>query len=144
MTKTGNPFLDFDVTKMMSEVKIPGVEMEGLMASYRKNIEAVTKANQLAAEGMQAVMRRQAEIVRQSMEEAQVVVKEALANTSPEEKVAKEADLMKAAFEKALGNMTELAEMAAKSNKEAAEVISGRMLESLEEVKAMAEKLKTK
>ena len=58
MASNPNPFLDFDVTRMMSDFRVPGFDTEALMAAQRRNIEALTKANQLAAEGMQAVMRR--------------------------------------------------------------------------------------
>ena len=56
----------------------------------------------------------------------------------------KQADLVKLAFEKALSNARELAELVAKSNSEAAEVINKRVSESLEEVKAVVTKAKVK
>ncbi|WP_445680620.1 phasin family protein [Radicibacter daui] len=142
MTAT-NPFLDIDFTKLMADFKVPGVDMNALVTAQRKNIEALTQANQLAFEGVQAVLRRQTEIFRQTMEEANVMLRELMAASAPEEKVAKETELLKAAFEKALGNMTELAEMVSKSNKEAADVISKRVVASLDEVKTLVTKLKT-
>lgn len=129
------PFMDMDLTKMMADFKVPGVDVEALLASQRKNIEAVTAANQLAIEGMQAVLRRQAEIMRQTMEEATSMFTEAMSVGAPEDKVAKQADLIKTAFEKTLANMREMAEMVAKSNTEAAEVLSKRVSESLDELK---------
>ena len=57
------PFLENDFSKMFSEFKIPGFDMQALVATQRRNIEAVTAANQLAVEGVQAVMRRQTEII---------------------------------------------------------------------------------
>src|SRR5690606_5818899 len=66
--KTGNPFFNVDFSKVLSDVQVPGVDIDAILASQRKNIEAVTAANQLAIEGMQAVLRRQAEILRQSLE----------------------------------------------------------------------------
>ena len=64
-----NPFANmdpskFDLTKMMSEFKLPGIDMETLMETQRKNIEAVTQANKVAVEGMQAIAKRQAEMLR--------------------------------------------------------------------------------
>jgi len=132
---SGNPFLEFDISKTLSDFKVPGMDVEAMMAAQRKNIEAITAANQLAMEGMQAVIRRQAEILRASMEEASGYVNQVIAAGTPEEKAAKQAELMKAAFEKALSNARELAELLAKSNSEAAEVISKRVSESLDELK---------
>jgi phasin family protein len=142
------PFFDIDVTKLMdiskltADYKLPGVDMDQLLVAQRKNIEALTAANQLAFEGMQAVLRRQTEILRQSMEQASSMVTELMATGAPEDKVAKNAELAKVAFEKALANMRELAEMVAKSNAEAAEVISKRVSESLDELKVAVQKAK--
>lgn len=120
MAKT-NPFFDVDVSKfadvskLMSEFKLPGVDVESVLASQQKNIQALTAANQLAFEGFQAVARRQSEIVRQTFEQTSAIVTELMAAGSPEDKVAKQADLVKLAFEKALSNARELAELVAKS-----------------------------
>ena len=65
-----NPFLEMDVTKLMGEFKVPGVDLDKMADAQRKNVEALTSANQLAAEGFQAVARRQAEILRQTLETA--------------------------------------------------------------------------
>lgn len=139
---TGNPFFDVDVSKFLGDLKVPGIDVESILASQRKNIEAVTAANQLALEGFQAVLRRQAEILRQSVESASSIVSEVIAAGTPEEKAAKQAELAKVAFEKALANAKELSELVAKSNSEAAEVLSKRVSESLEEVKAALAKRK--
>ena len=139
---SGNPFLEFDVSKVLGDFKMPGVDFDAIMASQRKNIEAVTAANQLAIEGLQAVLRRQAEIVRASVEEAGTYVNQVVAAGSPEEKAAKQAELVKIAFEKSLSNIKELAELVAKSNTEAADVLSKRVSESLDEVKTAIAKAK--
>lgn len=139
---TGNPFFDMDLTKMLSEYKVPGVDMDSILASQRKNIEAVTAANQLAMEGLQAVIRRQAEIMRQSLEESSAMLNEVMAAGSPEDKAAKQADVIKSAFERALANSRELAELLAKSNTEAAEVLNKRFSDSLDELKLAIAKSK--
>ncbi|WP_158044032.1 phasin family protein [Skermanella pratensis] len=147
MAKT-NPFFDVDVSKftdvskLMSEFKLPGVDVESALAAQQKNIQALTAANQLAFEGFQAVARRQSEILRQTIEQTTSIVSELLAAGSPEEKVAKQADLVKVAFEKALANTRELAELVTKSNSEAADVINKRVSESLEELKSAVAKAK--
>ena len=133
---TAYPFFEMDISKVLSEFKLPGVDVDAILASQRKNIEAVTAANQLAIEGFQAVVRRQASILRQTLEETGTILTEALSAGSPEDKAAKQAELVKTAFEKALANMKELAELVAKSNTEAANVISNRVSESLEELKS--------
>ena len=39
-----NPFLENDFTKIFSEFKIPGFDMQALVATQRRNIEAVSHA----------------------------------------------------------------------------------------------------
>ncbi|GAB5389285.1 MAG: phasin family protein [Alphaproteobacteria bacterium] len=133
------PFFQADVTKLMGEYKVPGMNVDALLQAQQRNIEAVTKANQLAFEGLQAVVTRQTEILKGVMEESSDTLNKLVAEGTPEEKVAQQADLVKDALEKALGNIKELSELVAKSNTEAAEVLSTRVSESLEEVKAAIE-----
>ena len=153
MAKPGNPFGDFDFTKMMDpskfmdptklmgEFKLSGVDMEKVVASQRRNLEALTAANQLAVEGMQAIARRQAEIFRQVMEEGSAAMKDVMGAGSPEDKAARQTELTKEAFKRAIGNMRELAEMVAKSQNEAFEVINKRVTDSLDELRdTMAKK----
>lgn len=136
-----NPFFDVDVTKVMADFRIPGFDIEALLAAQRRNIEAVTAANQLAVEGVQAVLRRQAEILRVTVEETSSVISDILAAGSPEEKVSKQAELVKTAFEKALAHLKELSEMIAKSNGEAADILNKRVSEGLDEVKLAVAKI---
>ncbi|HEV7369851.1 phasin family protein [Arenibaculum sp.] len=130
----------FDISKFAGEFKVPGIDVDQMLAAQRKNVEALTAAQQLAFEGLQAVFRRQGEIVRQSVEQTGTIMTELLAPGAPEEKVAKNAELTKAAFEKALSNAKELSELVAKSNAEAANVLNKRFTESLDELKTAVQK----
>ena len=89
---------------------------------------------------MQAVATRQTEILRQTMDELSKMMSDMMSAGTPEDRMAKQAELTKAAFEKSLANMKEIAEMIAKSNSEAADVITQRVSATLEEIKSMAVK----
>ena len=131
----------FDMTKMLGDVKIPGFDMQAVMDAQRKNIEALTAANQAAVQGMQAVAQRQAEILSQAMNEVQSVAQQlASSANNPQEMTAKQTELARKAFEQALANMRELAEMVSKSNTEAFAIINKRVTESLQELKALVAK----
>jgi phasin family protein len=129
------PFPETDFTKIFSEFRVPGFDAEALMAAQRRNIEAVTTANQLAIEGVQAVVRRQTEILRQMVEESSSSLRELVSTGAPEKKIAQQTDIVKASFEKTLANLRELTEMIAKSNTEAADILAKRVGESLTELK---------
>jgi phasin family protein len=138
-TATKNGF--FDVTKAMADFKVPDIDVEAVVAYQRKNIEALTQANQLAVEGVQAVFRRQAEIARTAIEEFSSMFRDFLQPAgSPEDKIAKHAEYSKAALEKGLANARELTELATKANTEAFNVINKRVTETLDEVRNYAKK----
>lgn len=130
-----NPFKDMDVTKMMGEMKFPVVGFETMVETQRKNIEALTAANQTAFEGVQALFQRQAELVRTSVEEMTKATTDLWSAASPEEKAAKQADLVKKSYEGAIANLREAIDMLAKSNGSAADMINKRVGESLDELK---------
>ena len=115
-------------------------DVEGFVASQRKNVEALTAANQLAFEGVQALVRRQAEIVRENVEELTKITRELTAAGSPEDKLAKQTQLAKEAFENALGHVRELTGLVQKSSSQAVDVLSKRVADNLDEVKAAISK----
>jgi phasin family protein len=120
------PFFDF--TKLMSQFRLPGVDFAALVDRERKNIEALAKANRIAFEGWQRLVRRQAEILQETM-------KEVVANAGQQDAIKKRADLAKEGFEKALANMRELAEITTQSQKEAFDVIRKRIEENVEGIR---------
>lgn len=128
----------FDLTKMMGDVKIPGFDMQAIMDAQRKNIEALNAANQAAVQGMQAVAQRQAEILSQTINEVSTIAQQlANASTNPQELTTKQAEIARKAFEQALANARELAEIVSKSNTEAFAIINKRVTESLQELKSL-------
>lgn len=134
-TKQADQLFDFDISKYLGDFKVPGVDFETLVSSQRKNIDALTQANKLAYEGLQAVVKRQGEILRQTMDEVAQISKEITEPGSPQDKVAKQADVFKEAFERSLANLRELSEMITKANSEAFELLNKRFTQNLEEVR---------
>ncbi|MDO8607070.1 MAG: phasin family protein [Phaeospirillum sp.] len=138
--KQSEQVFDFDVSKYLGDFKVPGVDVEIIVASQRKNIEALTQANKMAFEGLQNVVKRQAEILRQTMDEAAQVAKDFAEPGSPQDKAAKQAEFAKDAFERALGNARELAEMITKANSEAFDLLNKRFTQSLDEARDVFQK----
>jgi phasin family protein len=121
---TGGPTPAFDFSKMLQQFKIPGVDFSSIVERERKNIEALAEANRIAFEGWQNLVRRQSEILQDSM-------KRAVEESRNQNALKNGAELARSAFETALGNMRELAEMAAKSQRDAFEVIRKRVEENM-------------
>lgn len=136
---------DFDPTKMveefssaMKQFRLPGVNIESVVDSQKKNLEALTSANRVAFEGLQAVAKRQAEILQETMNEASKAVDSVSKAGSPPEMAAKQLEIAKQAFDKAIGNMRELAEMVSKANEAAANTVNGRISATFDEIKELA------
>lgn len=131
-------FFDYDVTKAFAGFTLPAFNVEALMTSQRKNVEALTQANQLAIEGVQALARRQVEIAREALDEAPALFRELSQPGVPQERFAKNAELAKATFEKSLATAKELTELMTKANAEAFNVLTKRFTESFEEIREVA------
>ena len=149
MVNPANPFGAFDPQSMFDPEKLAAamrgqglgaVDMGAVVEAQRRNLEALAQANQVAADGMRALAERQAEILRQGMEQAASAMRELMSAGSPEDKAARQAEIAKGAFERAISNARELAEMTTRAQGEANEVIARRMAASMEEFKAMVGK----
>jgi phasin family protein len=141
-SKLGQAFPGFaEFTNMLSRMQLPAMpDMDAVLASYRKNMETLGEANRVAMEGAQAVARRNMEIMRQSMSDLTEAMK-ALANAdAPQAKAAKQAELAKTAYERAVANMKEISDLIQKSNSEALALLNQRFAEAMEEVKALVSK----
>src|SRR5580658_1923695 len=130
-----------DFTKLFSELKMPAMpDMEAFIAANRRNIETFTAANRVAMEGAQAIARRNMEIMQQSMAELTDGMKALATVEGPQAKAAKQAEMLKLAYERAVANMQEMRDLIQQSNAEALALINQRFVEAMDEVKALAEK----
>ena len=101
-------FFDFDVTKMMTDFRFRPFDVEALMACQRRNIEALSQANQLAVEGVQAVARRQIEIARQAVEDMSVLFRDLTQPVSTEDRIVKNTEYAKQMLEKSVNHGREI------------------------------------
>ncbi len=155
--KTGYPFWDFDVTKIMAQFdpakaagefvkmagryQVPGLDVDALLKAQGRNLEALNAANQAVAEGARAFAKRQAEIVQQNLDAAKGAFDQLGKAGTPQEAAAKQAEIAKDAFARAVKNAQELTDLATKSNAKAAQAITGRIAEGLDEINGLAGKL---
>ncbi|WP_426956577.1 phasin family protein [Muricoccus radiodurans] len=131
---------EMDPMRMLSEMRLPVLDLESLAAAQRRNLEALSAANRVALEGAQAVAKRHMEILQQSMSEMTEAVRGVSAGGDPQSQAAKQADLLKSTYERAVSNMKELADLIQKSNAEALTVLNRRFAEAMDEVRTMVAK----
>ncbi|CAN7740880.1 TIGR01841 family phasin [Variovorax sp. LjRoot130] len=127
-----NPF--GDMKKMLEQLKMPGVDMTAIVEARRKDVEALVEANKAAYESMQAMVRKQSEMMAEAMQVMQEVAKGA---TSGGIDPAKQTEVVRSAFEKTIADMKELAEMARRSQSDAMAHITQRAAEHVDEIKKM-------
>jgi len=140
MTKTAEQFLNpskiaEDLVSKLKSFAMTGVDVETVMATQRKNIEALAVASRSALDGAHAVGKRQAEILQETMSQTAQSMETLVKAGSPLDIAAQQVDLARKGFEKALGNMRELAEMVSKAQHGAVGAISDRVTQSLNELK---------
>ena len=129
-----------NVTKAFGDFRLPGLDVDALVAAQRKNLEALTHASQLAVEGIRTLAQRQIQIAQQAFAEASAVVREWTQPGAPEERLAKNGEAAKHAFERGLANARELTELTAKASADVFSVIARRVSESFDEVRLYAKK----
>jgi len=131
-------FFDFDVTKMMADFRFRPFDVEALMACQRRNLEALTQANQLTVEAVQAVARRQIEIARQAIEDMSTLLRDLAQPASTDDRIAKNTEYAKQVLEKSVSNGREITLLATKAGTEAADVLHRRACAGLDEIRDFA------
>ncbi len=129
-----------DFWKSFTDFKAPVMDVNSIINTQRRNIEAFSAANQVFAEGVQAATKRQAEAIRENVESAIAATKDILTSNSPESNTTKQMSLVKDWYESSIETAREVAEMVSKSSNEALELISKRANESWEEFSKTAKK----
>lgn len=131
-----------DVTKgseqllnLIAGLKVPGVNMDALVASQRDNLEALSTANRAALDGMKVVGEWQMKLLQETVQELRTAVDALAKSGSPQDVVAAEVELARKAFEKAVGEMRELAGIVVKANQQATTAILQRIPASLNEIR---------
>jgi phasin family protein len=129
--------------KLFADMKLPAMpDMEAFVTASRRNMETVTAANRVALEGAQAVARRHVEILQQNMADLTEAVRAISTVEGPQAKAAKQAELLKQAYERAVSNMKEIGDLITHSNAEAVKLLNTRFAEAMDEIKVLAEKSK--
>jgi phasin family protein len=118
--------------------KLSGFDVTTVLDIQRRNVEALTAANQTIAQGLQTVVRRQGEIARQSAKQFQDLLSVKPSSTSVEETLVKQIDVAKTSYEKTVADARELGDLVTKVGSETIDILSRRVVASLDEVKAAA------
>lgn len=131
---TFSPFMDF--TKFMPTGALPAFDMAAVAEAQRRNAEVFTQMSQRTMEAMQGMMRRQGEMVRETWQETSSMLGEVASAGTPEEKVACQTAMAKAAMEKCVSNGREMAEMVTRTNMDAVEALTQCLTSCMESMQS--------
>ena len=134
MTDKTQPF--GDVTAMMAQFKMPGIDMAAIVEARRKDIESLVAANTAAFESMQAMARKQTEMLTEAMQDMQRAAK-GIAGGKGAADMGSQGEAVRKGFEKTLANMKELADMARHAQTDAMARITERATHQMKDMKAL-------
>ncbi len=121
------------------------LDINQLFSTQRRNVEAISAANQVMVEGVQAGYRRQAEVLRDNVEQVLKASREVFqAGSSPENSLNRQAEYVRSIFESNINSLREVTETLTKSGFEALDVLNKRAAESLDEISSATGKAATK
>ena len=129
-----------DLRRLLEGLKLPGIDVQGLLESRGKDVEALLAANRKAMEGYQELARKQAELLAEAMRELQDGAREVLSPAAAPETLSRAATRAQKAFTQALADMRTLAEMAASSHQEVMSIVNQRIADGLRELRASLSK----
>ena len=125
-------FIDI-IRQFALDIGLPSVDVEKLVATHRKNFEALTQTAQLTTEGLKSVAAKQKETIEAAFGEALAMARSVSLGGDPKQYVAKHAEAVNRAFDTALGNTRSIAEHIQKTNADSFKIVANRITESIAE-----------
>ncbi len=117
--------------------KMPNVDMNAIMDSYKKNLEVLGLINKMSIEVCNGITKLQSAFIKQMITDMGSIWEK---TTKPSEMVAKFNEVTRDTVAKAVGNSKQISEMIVSTNKELSEAITKRMKDSMEEAKNIVNK----
>jgi len=127
-------FPGFEPGKALGGLPLPNLDVETMAAAQRKNVEALTAVCQLAFDCVQASAQRQAALIRDTAEEMIESFRALNASDTPQNQAASQMAVGRHALERGMSSLRELAELVAKTNTEAFDILNRRASASLKEI----------
>lgn len=119
------------VRKFGSDLGLPKVDVDQLIDANRKNLDALDRSTKVVAEGARSLVDKQREIVEGVLTEAAAMARDFKPTGDPEQIVTKQTEFARKAFESAVQNSRDVAELATKTTSDATAIIRDRLRDSL-------------
>jgi phasin family protein len=112
------------------------VDADKVLAAQQRNIDAFANASQIVVDGAKALAQRQSEIVQSSVDQWMAAGQGAFSLKPGEFAPADQATKVKTAYETAVANSKEMAEITMKAQSEAAAVLTKCFMANVDDLKA--------
>jgi len=127
-----------DWTKIFGQFNTPTVDMNQMIAQFRRDAEALTGAVQILNESTQKNLRDFANLARSNAEHVLKASKEIMNHSSPENAASKQADFAKSYIEYNVNGVREIFETSSKATQEAFDVLTKRAAEKVKDFSDVA------
>jgi phasin family protein len=114
---------------------VPKLDVDKLIETQRKNIDALGQSAKAAAGGAQSVAQKQREVLEASLREASTLMRGFQPLGNPQETLSAQTEFARKVFEIAVHGAQETAEMTGKSTTEVVGIIRDRLKESWDEIR---------
>jgi phasin family protein len=131
------PFVNADLTRAWSNLKLPSLKIGELLEVHRKNASALTNASQVVFEGVATLAQRQGELLKTTVNDCSKVTRDVLAGASFEDRATKQADAARHIYISSLACFQELSDIAVKANVTAVDILNARVSEAFDEFRVM-------
>lgn len=122
----------------MKPLPFPMFDADRMIATQQRNLDALASASQIVVDGVKAIAQRQSEMMQFSVDQW-VAAGQGVLNGKPTEfKPADQIAAAKSAYETAVNNTRELAEIAMKAQSEAIDVLTKCVMANIDDLKSLA------
>jgi phasin family protein len=122
--------------KFGSDLGLPKLNVDELLQTQKKNIDALGQSAKVAAQGAQSVAHKQREVLEAGLREAAALAREYKPFGKVHENIALQTEFARKVFEIAVQGAQESASTARQSTTEAVKIIQDRVKEGFEEIRA--------
>jgi phasin family protein len=141
MAKEQQSFIDM-FARLGHDLKLPNMDIERVIEHHRRNLEALEQSARAASTGASAIMKRQREMLQETLDEISSMAHNYRAPATPQELVEKQTDFARKSFETAVKNTSEMADLVRKSGYESLDILRQRIREGMAEIREGYEKRK--
>lgn len=139
----------FNGMNKMSEMfqkfsKMPGMDKDAVMASHKKNLEALTEANKMAVEVMKSISQLQTQYIKQTFEDMSAIMQNITSASSSQATLAQHSQNVKDQLSRIMDHGTNISNTMKNGQREILDIMHNRFSEGMNEANDMfAHKKKT-